>query len=57
MNDSDGPFVAKCVYDELLGKEVLDLEDIPYALDTALHKLRQQGASYRRWAAFTHVGA
>jgi hypothetical protein len=57
MNDADGPAVAKKVYEKLLSKDMLDLDDIPYALDEAVGMLRQQGVAPARWATFVHMGA
>jgi hypothetical protein len=57
MSDSDGPFVAEWVYRALLEKEKLELEDIPYALDDAVQKLRSRGVPTHRWATFMHMGA
>jgi hypothetical protein len=57
MTDSDGPRVAAQVYRALLGKSTLEMDDIPYILDAAARKLREDGASAGRWAAFVHVGA
>lgn len=57
MHDNDGPVIAKVVYEELLGRGTLDLEDIPYALDTAIQTLRASGVSPTRWATFVHMGA
>jgi hypothetical protein len=57
MGDDDGPFVAPEVYQELLAKEEFDLDDIPYALDNAISKLRDSGVEPSRWATFIHIGA
>jgi hypothetical protein len=57
MDDADGPAVAKKVYEILLNKDTIDLDDIPYALDEAVEMLRQQGVPPARWATFVHMGA
>jgi hypothetical protein len=57
MHDRDGPQVAQWVYEALLEKEGLYLDDIPYVLDDAVQRLRKQGASANRWATFIHMGA
>jgi hypothetical protein len=58
MSDVDGPLVARWVYENLiLDKDTFDLEDIPYALDAAVQKLRARGVSAKRWATFMHMGA
>lgn len=57
MHDADGPVIAKAVYGELLRKETLELDDIPYALDAAVQALRSNNASVARWATFVHMGA
>jgi hypothetical protein len=57
MHDHDGPRVAQCFYEALFKKEVIELDDIPYALDEAIQKLREDGASPMRWATFMHMGA
>jgi hypothetical protein len=57
MYDSDGPQVAQSVYRAILGKEMFQLDDIPYALDDAVQELRKQGVPANRWATFMHIGA
>ena len=58
MGDFDGPVVAKTIYEELFhpGAEMLDPEAIPYALDTAMRKLRASGLAASRWAPYVHLG-
>lgn len=56
MNDIDGPVVAKAVYRELLKGEFLDLDVVPFALDSAVRKLRAQGLPPSRWAPYIHLG-
>jgi hypothetical protein len=57
MSDSDGPKVAQWVYKALLEKDTFELADIPYALDDAVKKLKEEGARASRWATFMHMGA
>jgi hypothetical protein len=57
MFDTDGPRMAQWFYEALLENETVDLDDIPYALDTAVQKLRTDGASPTRWATYMHLGA
>jgi hypothetical protein len=57
ISDVDGPKVAKWFYEELLAKEVVNADLVAYALDSAVGKLRDSGASPERWAPFIHMGA
>ena len=58
MDDLDGPIVAQTIYEELFhpGAEMLDPETIPYALDSAVRKLRAKGLAASRWAPYVHLG-
>jgi hypothetical protein len=56
MHDEDGPAIARWFYERLFAQEELDLDNIPYALDEAVEKLRGQGVSASRWALFIHIG-
>jgi hypothetical protein len=56
MNDDDGPVIAREFYEALFAREALDLDDIAYALDGAVAKLRENGVPAARWAAFIHIG-
>ena len=58
MNDSDGPQVAKIVYEELFKKTDVELspDAIAYALDIAVRKLQESGIHASRWATYIHVG-
>jgi hypothetical protein len=56
MWDKDGPFVAQTLYDELYKSENLDPDTIPYALDAAVHRLRESGQPAERWATYIHIG-
>jgi hypothetical protein len=56
MEDVDGPMVASWVYDAIFREQGLDLDDIPYALDEAVCRLRGEGVPASRWAAFVHMG-
>jgi hypothetical protein len=57
MNDTDGLRMAEWFYEVLLENESIKLDDIPYALDLAIQKLRKRGAPAARWATYMHWGA
>ena len=57
MKDEDGPTISRMVYKELMKKDYLDLDIIPYALNDAVQKLRRMGAPPARWAPYIHIGA
>jgi hypothetical protein len=57
MNDETGPLLAKAIYKELLNRDVLDLSQVPYALDSAVRSLRSAGYKPHQWASFVHFGA
>jgi hypothetical protein len=57
MRDADGPKMAQWFYETLLENETINLEDVPYALDAAVQKLRRTGAPVTRWATYMHWGA
>jgi hypothetical protein len=57
MCDDDGPKMAKWFYEALLENEMIHFDDIPYALDMAVQKLRKTGVSASRWATYMHWGA
>jgi hypothetical protein len=58
MRDVDGPLVVATIYEQVFGgqSEFLDPDDIAYALDSAVQKLRRDGVHQTRWAPFIHVG-
>ncbi|KAE9392588.1 hypothetical protein BT96DRAFT_967389 [Gymnopus androsaceus JB14] len=58
MNDQDGPTVADAVYGQLFAgdSEYLNPNDIPYAVDAAVLKLKQAGIPPVRWAPYIHIG-
>jgi hypothetical protein len=56
MHDTDGPKIARRVYESLFTQDQLDLDDIPYALDEAVCELRCSGVRSARWALFVHLG-
>jgi hypothetical protein len=41
MGDEDGPQVTKFFYEKLFSKGQMSLDDIPYALDYAVGKLKE----------------
>lgn len=53
----DGPMMAEWFYEELMKNDVISLDNIPYALDVAIEKLRKSVRSASRWATYMHVGA
>jgi hypothetical protein len=57
MGDEDGPQVAKFLYEKLFSKGQISLDDIPYALDYAVGKLKGNGVPPERWATFIQMGA
>jgi hypothetical protein len=57
MSDNDGTQVTKWLYEELLAKEVVTSDDVAYALDVALGRLRDSGIPLHRWVPFIHMGA
>jgi hypothetical protein len=57
MGDADGPLVAEIVYRELTKRSILESDDVAYAVDVAVSKLRAEGLPASRWATFIHVGA
>jgi hypothetical protein len=57
MGDEDGPQVAKFFYEKLFSKSQISLDDIPYALDYAVGKLKERGVPPERWATFIQMGA
>jgi hypothetical protein len=56
MHDIDGPLIAQWFYESLFEKETVELDDIAYALDEAVGRLRATGARPIRWATFLHMG-
>lgn len=57
MNDVDGPYIAEHFYADLLSGSHMSADDVPYALDAAVTKLRSTGLPVERWATFVHIGA
>jgi CHAT domain-containing protein len=59
MDDADGPTIAGAFYRELCvgGRDTIEMDDILYALDAAVTKLKEHGACVERWAPFVHYGA
>jgi CHAT domain-containing protein len=58
MGDVDGPVVSETVYRELFAgnSDTIDFNIIPYALDSAVRRLRVQGIEPSRWAPYIHIG-
>jgi hypothetical protein len=57
MNDMDGVLVTKALYGRLMSKDAIDVDDIAYALDSAISELRNNGVPLHRWAPYIHLGA
>jgi hypothetical protein len=68
MGDAQGPLAAKSIYEGLLGREDenVTLDDIPYLIDQAIEKLREQSLAGNKppfdpeayfWAQFVYIGA
>jgi hypothetical protein len=60
MGDLDGPVIAETIYSSLFNtdndSEFLNPDDIPYALDEAVQKLRQSHHDPSLWATYIHIG-
>jgi hypothetical protein len=58
MEDVDGPVIAASVYRDLFAEDVefLDPDEVPYALDAAVQKLRRDHPQPSRWAPYIHIG-
>jgi hypothetical protein len=57
MRDEDGPVISKAFYEKLFEKETIGADDIPYALDHAVKRLREGGTPRKDWVTFMHIGA
>ena len=58
MRDSEGPQLAQWFYEELFKNKSIGLDDIPYALDAAVQKLREKDhIPPHHWATYMHWGA
>jgi hypothetical protein len=60
MGDWDGPVIAETIYSALFREahrsEFLIPDDVPYALDEAVKKLRDTGLDPSFWATYIHIG-
>jgi hypothetical protein len=59
MGDAEGPDIAEGIYSALFKdatSEYLDPEDVPYALDDAVQRLRRSGLDPSFWATYIHIG-
>ncbi|EIN05926.1 hypothetical protein PUNSTDRAFT_74062 [Punctularia strigosozonata HHB-11173 SS5] len=58
MEDIDGPTIAKSVYSDIFSNdgEHLDPDEVAYALDEAIQKLRKDHPDPSRWAPYVHLG-
>jgi hypothetical protein len=60
MGDQEGPDIAQAIYSALFMQnatsEYIDPQDVPYALDNAVQKLRRSGLDPSFWATYIHIG-
>jgi hypothetical protein len=58
MEDVDGPMIAASVYKRLFDgcSDLLQPDDIAYALDEAVQELRKSHPEPSRWATYVHLG-
>jgi hypothetical protein len=58
MADVDGPMVSESVYKKIFGScsELIDPDDVAYALDAAVQELRLIQPDPSRWAPYIHFG-
>jgi hypothetical protein len=58
MQDIDGPRISESLYKEVFkgDAEYIDPDDIAYALDGAVRRLRQEVRDPMRWAPYIHLG-
>jgi hypothetical protein len=60
MRDVEGPDVAESIYSAVFRSEkymeYIDPDDVPYALDEAVQKLRASGLDPSFWATYVHIG-
>jgi hypothetical protein len=58
MGDVDGPVIAKSLYEDVFSgdSEYINPDDIAYALDAAVVRLRRKAKDPSRWAPYIHLG-
>jgi hypothetical protein len=58
MQDIDGPRIAKSLYEDVFksDSEYINPDDIAYALDRAVRRLRYEMKDPMRWAPYIHLG-
>jgi hypothetical protein len=58
MEDVDGPMIAESVYKDIFGSDgdYISPDDVAYALDTAVQRLRRLHPDPSRWAPYVHLG-
>jgi hypothetical protein len=58
MQDVDGPRIAKSLYEDVFksDSEYINPDDIAYALDAAVRRLRHEVKDPMRWAPYIHLG-
>jgi hypothetical protein len=58
MEDVDGPRIAESLYEDAFKGdfEYINPDDIAYALDSAVGRLRDEVKDPMRWAPYIHLG-
>jgi hypothetical protein len=58
MQDIDGPRISESVYEEVFkgDSEYINPDNIAYALDRAVRRLRHEVKDPMRWAPYIHLG-
>jgi hypothetical protein len=58
MQDIDGPRTSESIYEEVFrgDSEYINPDDVAYALDAAVRRLRHEVKDPMRWAPYIHMG-
>jgi hypothetical protein len=60
MSNSLGPIITESIYSSVFSpkkqSEFMNPDDVPYALDEAVQKLRATGLDPSLWATYIHIG-
>jgi hypothetical protein len=58
MADVDGPMIAESVYKDIFDNDgdYVNPDDVVYALDAAVQRLRRLHPDPSRWAPYIHLG-
>jgi hypothetical protein len=58
MEDVDGPMIAEFVYRDIFESPSawINPDDVAYALDAAVQRLRDNRPDPSRWAPYVHLG-